>query len=413
MKRLRLITMCTVSLVLLLSQLFSLTAQAQDSRPDPPRNPQISRQSNGRLVANWDPPASGGISRYWLEYRHKHHGAEDWCRGRDWIVEGTSFTLNRDPNAIAILSDDNNIRAMDYMDYKILVRSYIKSDSHPSDAVTATTMGTRTQPGKGCRSSGGPTDTPGESGPAQSQLDLFPGNTLPFQEGLALALLSQKPVTCLILAESGHGIYVFSPLGLASGIQCQRVDAAGVGIQSIIDAGFIDAVDVWGNVVPGVEVCFTRSGVIDFLDSTTIPRSHHMLDAYVADEMSCAGIDRAGTAILMPGAPAVQPPPADDTGTETDAVTTFDMAAFEARQQQLLIADDIYTMMRVRNCELTTNHILNLRDSPAGEIIGNYIPYLTTLRALARTENWFLVRYDELDGWITAHLVSTDGDCDY
>ena len=60
--------------------------------------------------------------------------------------------------------------------------------------------------------------------------------------------------------------------GLNSGIQFQRVDAAGVGIPSVIELGFLDAVDVWSNIGKGYEVCFPQIGRIVFLDAATSPR---------------------------------------------------------------------------------------------------------------------------------------------
>ena len=41
-----------------------------------------------------------------------------------------------------------------------------------------------------------------------------------------------------------------------SGAECQRVDAVGVGNQSLVDAGFIDAIDIWSYLGPGVDICF-------------------------------------------------------------------------------------------------------------------------------------------------------------
>ena len=42
--------------------------------------------------------------------------------------------------------------------------------------------------------------------------------------------------------------------------EAQRIDAEGVGIQSVIDRGIVDAVDVWGFMGAGTRVCFLASG---------------------------------------------------------------------------------------------------------------------------------------------------------
>ncbi len=61
--------------------------------------------------------------------------------------------------------------------------------------------------------------------------------------------------------------------GLGSGIQFRRLNACGIGIQSVIDMGLLDAVDVWANVGSGYQVCFPGRGRILLLDAATAPRS--------------------------------------------------------------------------------------------------------------------------------------------
>ena len=88
--------------------------------------------------------------------------------------------------------------------------------------------------------------------------------------------------------------------------QCQQLDGGGIGIPSIIEEGFIDAVDIWSYVVPGTQVCFRQSsGRFIFLDAETMPRaiiplslSYRVRDD--VSEMICTQIDRAGSVILMP-----------------------------------------------------------------------------------------------------------------
>ena len=83
--------------------------------------------------------------------------------------------------------------------------------------------------------------------------------------------------------------------------QCTRLDGAGIGVKSIVDRGFIDAVDVWGIVSAGVEVCFRETGDFLFIDATTSPRSISKHEGYLSDGMTCAKIDGPGQVVLMSG----------------------------------------------------------------------------------------------------------------
>ena len=108
-----------------------------------------------------------------------------------------------------------------------------------------------------------------------------------------------RAVTCPAFSQA-TGIAVHATYGLDSGIQCQRLDGGGIGIQSIIDAGFIDAVDIWGYVVQGVEVCFPQAGRLLFLDASLMPRRAAPLESTVVDGMTCASISSPGSIVLMP-----------------------------------------------------------------------------------------------------------------
>ena len=105
-------------------------------------------------------------------------------------------------------------------------------------------------------------------------------------------------VTCPALSQ--FGIAVHATFGLASGVQCQRLDGGGIGIQSIIDAGFIDAVDIWGYVEQGVEVCFPQVGRVIFLDARTMPRAIRSLESSIVNGATCAMIDSPGSLVLLP-----------------------------------------------------------------------------------------------------------------
>ena len=88
--------------------------------------------------------------------------------------------------------------------------------------------------------------------------------------------------------------------GMRSGIQFQRVDHIGIGIQSIIDLGILDAIDVWGHAGGSYEVCFLQSGFIIFLDAALMPRRPEPGEAYTKEGgWTCASYERVGTVALV------------------------------------------------------------------------------------------------------------------
>ncbi|MCY4466038.1 MAG: SH3 domain-containing protein, partial [Chloroflexi bacterium] len=150
-----------------------------------------------------------------------------------------------------------------------------------------------------------------------------------------------------------------------------------------IERGIIDAVDVWGWLGGGAQVCFRQSGgSLLFLDATTTPRVVSELPAYSVDGgMICAFIDRPGTVVLAPGPrlPTATPAPPPSQS--------------------------------LQNCMVTTAHILNFRAGPGGAVIQPLIPYNVTLTAVERTAGWFKVDYHGAKGWISAAFVKPQGAC--
>ena len=88
--------------------------------------------------------------------------------------------------------------------------------------------------------------------------------------------------------------------GLDSGVHFRQLDGAGIGVQSIIDAGPLAALDVYGYVEQGVEVCFPQIGRVIFLDARAMPRAITTLPATVRDGMTCAYLDSPGSLVLLP-----------------------------------------------------------------------------------------------------------------
>ncbi len=159
--------------------------------------------------------------------------------------------------------------------------------------------------------------------------------------------------------------------------EAQRIDAEGVGIQSVIDRGIVDAVDVWGFMGAGTRVCFLASGgSFSFLNAATAPRTVSSLPLYVIEGKTCTFIDGPGSVVLHPGAASASNGPA----------------------------------WGLSNCMVTTTAVLNFRDGPGGEVIGG-VPYNATLTALSRTAGWFEVDYHGATGWISAQYVTPNGDC--
>ena len=169
--------------------------------------------------------------------------------------------------------------------------------------------------------------------------------------------------------------------------QCQRVDAAGIANPNIRAGDFVDAVDVWGWVLPNTQICFEAAGSgFKFIDTAPIPRTVHDLKAYSLNGMTCATIDRAGIIVLLPG----DPPPAAAARIGSGSLS---------------------------GCMVTTTEIVNFRETPGGGLVivdwipNSLLPRDATLTALERTSDWFKVDYYGLQGWVSADYVTTRGDC--
>ena len=87
--------------------------------------------------------------------------------------------------------------------------------------------------------------------------------------------------------------------GADTGIQFRRLSQYYVGIQSVLDMGVLDVVDVWSNIGSGYEVCFPVPGRVVLLDAATSPREVVPLETYAMDSHTCASSDRAGTMVLV------------------------------------------------------------------------------------------------------------------
>ena len=177
-------------------------------------------------------------------------------------------------------------------------------------------------------------------------------------------------------------------------VSFSEVSGAAISNPSVRNAA-LSAIDVAGPLGVNAEVCFDGAGSLLLLDTAYSPRRLVWLDAWQrADGKTCAWLDRAGTVALMPGqSPAAQTPQPTATATPNP----------------YLIADSLDLLRTLDNCMVSSVVILNFRESPAGRILNWYAGASV---ALARTPNWFKVSYLGKEGFISAHFVTTDGDCD-
>lgn len=188
------------------------------------------------------------------------------------------------------------------------------------------------------------------------------------------------------------GVSVAATYGLASGVQCNQVGADGIGIQSVIDAGFIDAVDVWGYVEQGVEICFAQLGSLTFLDAATSPRTITTINSYSKNGGTCAMLSRPGTLVLVPGAPTGVGP-APTTTTTTVATTTT-------------------TGPAITGCGVVALGHLKFLDAPKSdaEIIG-YITRGTSMAFVSRVLGWYQVSHTGLTGWVGGKYSARNEAC--
>ena len=181
-------------------------------------------------------------------------------------------------------------------------------------------------------------------------------------------------------------------------IQFREVSGAGIGQQSVLDEGARQAIDIWGPLGVNTEVCFAGMGSMLLLDAAYSPRLRVPLESYLrSDGKTCAHVYRAGTVVLMPGSPSVMPAPATPTPRAVPTYIPF------------LIRDSLDDMIVLEDCVVNANsNVLRFRASPAGRSLRLF---RGSSPALARTPNWFKISYLGREGWISAHYVTTSGDC--
>lgn len=168
--------------------------------------------------------------------------------------------------------------------------------------------------------------------------------------------------------------------GMDSGIHYQRVREAGIGLPAIVGLGWLDAVDVWGDVGAGYKVCFPQTGRAIFLDAAYSPRQARDVPYELDDGYTCVALDAAGTTVLL-----------------TDPAANIDDSA----------------PIALAGCSVTTLHNLHLRDAPEGTVQTQQVPGQISLPSWSRTERWFAIQYDGYYGWVAERFVNAEGECDY
>lgn len=207
----------------------------------------------------------------------------------------------------------------------------------------------------------------------------LPADEIVTGDGTSNIVLPQSPGTCAQLPAGAP--VVSATYGLASGVQCTRMDASNIGNLAVIDAGFIDALDVWGYVEQGVEVCFAQLGSVTFLDAATVPRAISTIDSYGKNGGTCVHLTRAGTAVLVPGAPSGATPPVISAPAASQPTTA--------------------TSATPGGCPVHLTGHLFLRDMPSlqGTVL-DAVPRGSNLVSPTRTTFWYQVTYNGRTGWI-------------
>ena len=125
------------------------------------------------------------------------------------------------------------------------------------------------------------------------------------------------------------------------------------------------------------------------------------------DPMLAEATDESAYLDLQAGSPAIGAadprfcPDSDQIGRARAIVGRCDIGAIQF----------IPIRHELSHCSVTTTHVLNFRDDPNGNRIGS-VPVNATLTAFARTQRWFNVDNQGIEGWISADYVVAEGNCD-
>ena len=166
--------------------------------------------------------------------------------------------------------------------------------------------------------------------------------------------------------------------------------------------GYLDAIDVWGYVSQGVDVCIPQLGYVVFLDATTAPRSVRAIPFTHVNGFTCAHLNSPGTIVLVQSGALSLQPSIGLPGALPDVSTGVGQPTVPAPRGPTV---------SLTNCVVNTTDYLNMRNAPAGDqILTVFLPNVI-LDAVQRTANWYQVFFDGGYGWVSADFVTPIGNC--
>jgi hypothetical protein len=171
---------------------------------------------------------------------------------------------------------------------------------------------------------------------------------------------------------------------------------AEIGLQSVIDLGITQAVDIYGlqpNGVPVVffetplHICLRGSGEVLFINAATSARTVQRLPVTIEGDYRCVDVASAGTLVMVSGSSGLVEP--------------------------IPTATSFVSMKLTGQCYVTVvSAPLNLRAEPStSAAILAQLPYDLMLTATERTPGWYRVIYLDGQGWVNASYINAIGDC--
>ncbi|MDE2948086.1 MAG: fibronectin type III domain-containing protein [Chloroflexota bacterium] len=178
------------------------------------------------------------------------------------------------------------------------------------------------------------------------------------------------------------------------GAQGQRVKPVGVGRADVIPHHeILNAVNIWGYVTPGIEVCFDQPGRLLFVDSVYPPIAPFELPAHRRDGMTCATIDTAGTVVLLRGE------------------SSPEQSQSQSQNPPPLATAKPSGTQRLSGCEVRPWADVKFRQSPPGGEVISVTAIRKWLPASKTRYGYFKVSLWGREGWISGRFVYTRGDC--
>ncbi|MDE2750683.1 MAG: fibronectin type III domain-containing protein, partial [Chloroflexota bacterium] len=178
------------------------------------------------------------------------------------------------------------------------------------------------------------------------------------------------------------------------GAQGQRVKPVGVGRADVIPHHeILNAVNIWGYVTPGIEVCFDQPGRLLFVDSVYPPIAPFELPAHRRDGMTCATIDTAGTVVLLRGE------------------SSPEQSLSQSQNPPPLATAKPSGTQRLSGCEVRPWANVKFRQSPPGGEVISVTSIRKWLPASETRYGYFKVPLWGREGWISGRFVYTRGNC--